>query len=100
MPAQYDKSGIRFAYPDNWDLIEGDGDPASGDETLVEVTVRSPATAFWSLTVYPGHRDAAPMLEQVLQAMQAEYPDLEHETFDTAIGDAELTGVELHFVCL
>lgn len=99
MPSQYSKSGVEFVYPENWELAEAEPDAAEG-ETLVEVTLRSPNTAFWSLTVYPGERDPSGLLAEVVQAMQAEYPDLEHEPADASMGETRLVGAEIRFVCL
>lgn len=95
MPSVYQKSGLQFAYPENWELIEGEN-----DEALVEVMLRSPGAAFWSLTVFPGLRDTQALLAEVVQAMQAEYPDLEREPVDSLVGGQSLAGVELRFVCL
>ena len=47
MPAVYEKLGVRFLYPENWQITdeELDGWPQS-------VSVQSPGSAFWSLHVY------------------------------------------------
>ena len=52
MPHEFDKLGIRFAFPDNWSLEEQQVDDASS------VTVSSPGGAFWWLAVHPPSTDA------------------------------------------
>jgi len=95
MTAIYEKQGVRFAYPENW-TVE---DPPD-DEAELQVTVTSQETAFWSLSVYDGLRDARHLLDEVLQAMQAEYPALEHDPADQVIGETEVVGFDLSFYCL
>ena len=57
MPAVYDKMGIRFLYPDNWQLDEEEA--LHGDQS---VTVYSPGGAFWSIVLHPRSTDPAELL--------------------------------------
>ncbi len=95
MSAVYDEAGIRFQYPENWSI-----ETTTDEEATVQVTVSSPDTAFWSLSVYPGLRDVRLLLEEVLQAMLAEYPEAEHEVADERIDQLPLVGYDIHFYCL
>lgn len=95
MSGVYAKSGIQFQYPENWTLEE-----AEDDEASTQLTVSSPNTAFWSLSVYPGLRDVRLLLEEVLQAMQAEYPELEYEQADQWIEKHPLVGYDINFYYL
>lgn len=95
MSALYDQHGVRFAYPENWTV-----DDPPDDEADLQVTVSSPETAFWSLSVYPGLRDTRELLEEVLQAMQAEYPALEHDPANEVVDGAAVVGYDLSFYCL
>ncbi|MEM6329166.1 MAG: hypothetical protein AAF790_02840 [Planctomycetota bacterium] len=95
MSAIFDQAGVRFAYPENW-TIESPPD----DEAELQVTASSPATAFWSLSVYEGLRDTRALLEEVLQAMQAEYPALEHDPADEIVDGTPVAGYDLSFYCL
>ena len=95
MTAIYENQGVRFAYPENW-TVE---DPPD-EEADLQVTVASAETAFWSLSVYSGERDARSLLDEVLQAMQAEYPALEHDPADHVIADTQVVGYDLSFYCL
>lgn len=95
MPAVYDEHGIRFAFPENWSL-DAPGESA-GEMT---VTVTSPGTAFWSLSVYPGDVRPAELLAEALAAMQAEYPALEFDDAEEEIEEQLLVGYDLNFFYL
>ncbi|MEN1680727.1 MAG: hypothetical protein AAGJ46_14155 [Planctomycetota bacterium] len=95
MPAIYDENGVRFAYPDNWTL-----ESPPDDEAELQLTVASPETAFWSLSIYPGLRDVRELLEQVLEAMQSEYPALEHDPADSIVDGSPVVGFDLSFYYL
>ncbi len=95
MPALYDHLGVRFQYPDNWIL---EGEPAGRDHT--SVTVVSPQGAFWSLTIHPASEDLAGLLRVVLDALRAEYQELDAERAVQAIGGRQLVGYDVNFYCL
>lgn len=95
MPARFEQRGVSFLYPDNWRLEEEPSDEAS-----LQLTVFSPGTAFWSLAVYPGFRDVRDLLDEVVRALQAEYPDLEQSPADEWIGRQPLVGCDAHFFYL
>lgn len=94
MPETYDRFGVRLQYPDNW-LVEADE-----ENEPVQVTVNSPNTAFWSLSVFQEAPDRQALLDQALQAMQAEYPDLECEQAEETVADHKLVGYDIRFYCL
>lgn len=95
MTAIYDQSGVRFAYPENWTVEQGED-----EEATLQITVASPETAFWSLSVYPGLRNIRALLDEVLQAMLAEYPDLESSAADEIVDGRQVVGFDLDFICL
>lgn len=95
MPAAYESHGFSFQYPENWSVERGED-----EESALQVTVLSPNTAFWSLTVYPGLRDVRVVLDEMLQAMQAEYPALEYDPADRRIGTTPLVGYDVNFYYL
>lgn len=95
MPSVYDEAGIRFQYPETWELEDADD-----EEARAQITVSSPDTAFWSLSVYPGLRDVRSLLNEVLQAMQSEYPELEHHQADEQINELPLVGYDINFCYL
>lgn len=95
MPKTYEGQGLSFQYPDNWELEQ-----TQDDESSLQVTVSSPNTAFWSLSVYPGVRDVRGLLDEMLQAMQAEYPAAEHDAADSWIDKTPLVGYDVNFYYL
>lgn len=95
MFATYNQSGVSFAYPENWTLEEDSDDDAS-----MSVTVMSPNTAFWNLIVYKETLDLANVVGQAVDALKAEYPELETtEAIDEVAGEP-LTGIDANFFYL
>ena len=70
MTAIYQQSGLRFLYPENWELDNRDdeGQPWS-------VSVHSPTGAFWSLTVYTAPPNLDRLAEETLSAIEEEYTE-------------------------
>ena len=95
MPATFDKMGIRFLYPDNWTLDEGE---ALGGNC--SVTVYSPQGAFWSIVLHPLAADPSELAATALQALKAEYSDSEAEPVHEEIGGTPLSGYDFNFFYL
>ncbi len=97
MPAVYQHHGIRFLYPENWSLMDEDFDgwPQS-------VTVQSPQTSFWSLHIYPPNQELRPLVKEVIESIQASFPDQELEVLPVtdAVGDTQTKGVDVSFFYL
>lgn len=74
MPGLYEKFGIKFLYPENWQLSE-----ESGDDWPKTVTVQSPEGAFLAIYIYQGGVDLQELVREAVDAMRAEYEDLEAE---------------------
>lgn len=95
MPAVYDKYGVRFQYPENWSLTE-----EVGEDDALNVTLQSPTSAFWSLTIYPVELASWEVAQEVLTAMRKEYDPVEaDETVETLAG-TEMVGYDMDFYCL
>ena len=95
MPCQFNRLGISFQYPENWTLDE--------EDTLAEkpsVTVYSPGGAFWSVSVHPRSADPARLAKAVVEAMSAEYEDLDSEAAHETVGGRSLLGYDLTFFFL
>ena len=95
MPASYDRFGIHFDYPDNWEVDSSDeqGDPAS-------VTVASPSGAFWTVSIHPADADLSGLIDQVLCVLREEYDQLDVERVSQPLDDVELIGYDINFYCL
>jgi hypothetical protein len=95
MPSEFNKLGIRFLYPDNWALSE---DTAPAD--CRSVSVVSPGGAFWTVAIHPRATDPAGLVKAAVEAMRAEYTDLEVEEVCETIAGHELVGCDLNFYYL
>ena len=72
MPATFDDFGVRFMYPDNWEVAER----TASDESL-GVTIESPDGTFFAFNRYPNLQSAAELMAEVETAMRSEYDELE-----------------------
>lgn len=95
MIATYDRGGVSLAYPKNWTLEED-----SDDEAKLNLTLSSPNTAFWTLIVYAEKIDLPHAVGQVIEALRAEYPDLEATDASEEVAGETLLGQDASFFCL
>jgi hypothetical protein len=95
MPAEFNKLGISFQYPENWSLDEDDA--VAGRKS---VTVYSPGGAFWSISVHPRSTDPVKLAKSAVDAMKTEYAELEVEKTRETIAGRELVGYDLNFFYL
>lgn len=95
MVSIFDKLGIRFQYPENWQLDESE----IGEE-FSTITVYSPAGAFWSVSNHPAKLDPGKLADRALQTMRGEYQDLDSEKVHESIAGLELVGYDMNFYCL
>jgi len=95
MSAQFAEAGLRFQYPENWTLDREGGRPGCRS-----VTVSSPSTAFWTLSIHPRASDPAELIEAAALAMREEYKGLESEETEEEIAGYELVGQNLSFYYL
>jgi hypothetical protein len=95
MSGTYDKNGIRFLYPDNWQIT---------DEETVDwprfVSIQSPGGGFWSLLIYRANEDPSSLTEEVLTTMRAEYEDVEADLVDDEFAGFKAAGYDMFFYCL
>jgi len=94
MPITFDKLGISFQYPDNWEL--DDSDARLGRRS---VTVYSPGGAFWSISLHSGSIPPKKLTSAVLEAMKEEYNSLEVEDINEVVAGRELSGYDFAFYC-
>jgi len=94
MPATFDDFGLRFLYPDNWEVQTRDS-----DETSDGVTLELPRGGFFSVIKY---RNAPPLdtvVDKIVVAMRAEYPEVEIEDLST-VDDEDSETLEFRFYYL
>ncbi len=95
MPHTYAKQGIKFLYPDNWTVDEGE--PVEGGAV---VTVYSPGGSFWSIVLEPASVDPADMAVAALKALKSEYEDCDSEPMSETVAGHEIRGYDANFFCL
>ncbi len=82
----FERDRIAFRYPRNW-TVETQDDPDGG----WAVTVSSPDTAFFLASLQPNARDPGELADQSLDALKAEYKELDWEdVMETVAGQPSI----------
>jgi len=92
--ASYSGNGVQFFYPDGWEVQK-----ESNDEQIM-ITVQSPATASWSLSLFEGHHDPEEIAETVLRAFREMYDDMEVQEPVVLVQGIPVVAREIDFVCM
>jgi len=96
MTARYEKLGVQFLYPENWQIR--DEEPVSWPRS---VSVQSPGGGFWSLMVYRGSdKSPADLTKEALSTMQQEYDGLESMEICEEFRSVKTSGYDMSFYCL
>lgn len=95
MPAQYDRSDLKFMYPDNWVL----SDPSDAEMPRV-ISLETPDGAIWSVHLYPPERDPDLLIKDTITALEETYPDLEISTSEHPFPKTPGTAIDTIFFCL
>ena len=96
MIAHYEKSGVRFAYPENWSIVD-----EQLDAWPQGVAVQSPNGGYWDLRIFPSRIGLEEVSDQSLDAMRQEYADLESEAVtEQLFSSVTAVGYNLDFFCL
>lgn len=94
MALRFERDGISFSYPENW---QHDLEEADGGWTL---SLQSPDTPFLLIS----HYEETPQLEEIaeatLEAMRAEYPDLEADEVVESLAGQMAMGNDIRFFSL
>jgi len=90
----YNQHGVRFVYPDDWEVTEEKRD----DE--LSITVSSPHASFWTLTLFYDSPDPEDIIETVLEAFRDEYQELDIYPADDEVCDCPTVARDIEFVCL
>lgn len=92
MPKQFREGCLSFSYPDNWMLERQDSDNGW------TVTLQSPDTAFFLLTLDKECPECDHMADTVLNTMRAEYPQLESDDSAGQIAGQWAIGHDMSFI--
>jgi hypothetical protein len=95
MPSTYQQNGIELLYPDNWKVV--DEQPRSDPPA---VTLQSPGTGYWNLTIYPDSQEPEDLTAETVNAMRAEYDPIEVEPVECSFGKQLAGGYQMEFYCL
>lgn len=95
MVATYDRDGVRFLYPENWELRE-----ESQQWPVQCVTLESPGSGFWMLQVFPGEESCERLADEILRTIREDYEDVECVPVSEQIQQTPTAGYNLQFYCL
>ena len=97
MSAVYEQFGVRFLYPENWEL-----DNREDSSRPWSVSVHSPGGGFWSITVYDQQTDLDWLNKETLQAVREEFQEsyFESDAVSEQIAGQSTTGFNVHFYYL
>ena len=91
MSKEFHQNGIRFQYPENWQLeqeeIEGGW----------AVAVQSPDTAFWMLSVRQDEPEPGELVRQSLNDLRESYPELEADAAHSTLAHHKAEGYDVRF---
>lgn len=91
----YEDHGIRFEYPEDWELEITDDGP------VTTVSIQSPGgLAFALVTVDDTRRAPSEMADEALSAMREEYPELDAVPALETIGGHRAVGHDVEFISL
>jgi hypothetical protein len=94
MAATFSDDGIRFAYPENWTLEREDSDDGW------TVSLQSPQTAFLLISVNSEMPTTDEMLSATLDALKADYKDLEYDECVDSVAGQPAVGHDIRFTSL
>jgi hypothetical protein len=90
----YEGHGIRFNYPDDWELEE------SENEDGASVVLESPVTVTLTVSILPSCPRPVEVIEQILDIFKSEYEEVDvYEPAERTFGEYSVMTQELEFVC-
>lgn len=94
MSQLYSKHGVQFRYPPGWEVSE------QRDDGQISITVSSPHTSFWTVTLLADCPDPEDIVTAVLDAFEEEYDELDIYPSRARIGRRPTVARDIDFVCL
>jgi hypothetical protein len=94
MESTYQAHGVRFRYPRGWEVSE----QQEGDQ--ISITVSSPQTAFWTVTLFPGCPEPEDIVAAALEAFHEEYDELDDYASQVRVCKRQTVARDIDFVCL
>ena len=90
----YSGHGVRFQYPGHWELGE------ESNPEQVTITVQSPGTTFWTLSLFADQPDPDQIEASVMAAYEEMYEEMDVYESDVLVLGAPAIAREIDFVCL
>jgi hypothetical protein len=94
MQQEYAKHGVRFRYPAEWEVSE------EREGSQVAITVSSPNTAFWMVTLLADRPDPEETVAAVLDTFEEEYDELDVYPVTARVCERGAVARDVDFVCL
>jgi hypothetical protein len=91
----YHDNGIRFEYPADWELAVS----ADGPRTTIELHAPS-GLAFAFVTLDDSRPEPEELVDEALEAMRDEYPDLDSQAVEESLDGRDAIGHDLEFFSL
>ena len=91
MSKEFHQHGIRFQYPENWQLEQEE------IESGWALAVQSPDTAFWMLSMRQDEPEPEELVRQALNELRESYPDLEAEVGRSTLARHKAEGYDVRF---
>jgi hypothetical protein len=91
----FDRDGIRFQYPESWEF-----QAEEAADSGWTVMVQSPDTAFLLVSLRPEASDPAELADQTLDALRAEYKELDAENAVETFAGLLAIGHDVDFLTL
>ena len=95
MTEWYDDDGVKFAYPESWELTREDEEAG-----VVMLTVIGDGTSFWTLALYSGVTAANNLMETAVEAYREEYEEVDVYPVEESLCGFTCEGCDVEFVCL
>jgi hypothetical protein len=93
MDATYEGHGIRFRYPETWLLSEQE------DVRLTSITVDSPETSSWSVSLFSDAPSPEEVVDSAVEAFREEYAEVDVYPAQASMAEHATFARDLDFVC-
>jgi hypothetical protein len=94
LEARYHAHGVQFRYPDHWELSD------QRERDQISITVSSPETAFWTVTLFRSRPDPKDVIAAALDAFRDEYKELDDYPSSARLCKRPTVSRDVDFVCL
>ena len=92
MSDTFQRDGVRFSFPPDWQLeTEDDGDGWT-------TSLQGPGTAFLVVSYCPGIDDPGELVDAAVEGLQADYPDLDATDAVGHLAGQPALGADVNFV--